>query len=150
MSNDKNYYVKESDLELQLDAWRKSAKNVEDRIVSEQFARNIELIATHLLTHKRFSRYPQQDKDDMKQDAILKCIKNLKNIDTAKGSIFSYLTRVCWTAFIVYLGKYYKNLNERRQLLSDALGTIEGMENISYIKKLLDSLNETLKPYKDS
>lgn len=50
----------------------------------------------------------------MISDAYVKVVKNLKNIDTSKGTIFNYITRCCWTAFIVYLGKHYKNINKRK------------------------------------
>lgn len=59
-------YIEESDLVKQLQAWRDSAKKVEDRTISEDLAKSIMLIATNLLRHKRFVRYSQQDKDDMR------------------------------------------------------------------------------------
>lgn len=86
----------------------------------------------------------------MRQDAIIKCIKNLKNIDTSKGSIFSYLTRVCWTAYIVYLAKYYKDLNAKKQMLVDAIGNVEnerGLENVKYLHQLLGQINNTLSEF---
>ena len=59
-------YIEESTLVKQLQAWRDSAKKVEDRTISEDLAKSIMLIATNLLRHKRFVRYSQQDKDDMR------------------------------------------------------------------------------------
>lgn len=38
MSNDKNYYVNESDLVKQLQEWKDSAPNIEDRIIPEGLA----------------------------------------------------------------------------------------------------------------
>ena len=145
-----NYYVQEEDLVKQLQEWKDSAPNIEDRIIPEGLAQNILLIATHLLRHKRFVRYPQQDKDDMRQEAIIKCFKNLKNIDTTKGTAFSYLTRVCWTAYIVYLGNYYKDLNHKKELLVEAIGQIEnerGMENVKYLHQLMGQINSTISDF---
>ena len=153
MSNDKNYYVNESDLVNQLQQWKDSAKDIDQRVVPDGLAQNIQLIATHLLRHKKFVRYSQDDKDDMRQDAIIKCIKNLKNIDTSKGSVFSYLTRVCWTAYIVYLAKYYKDLNAKKQMLVDAIVDVEnerGLENVKYLHQLIGDISATLGEYENN
>jgi len=82
-------------------------------------------IATHLLEHTRFSRYPKQEKDDMRQEGVLKCVKNLKNFNPEKGTIFNYFTRCCWTAYIVHLTEYYKDLNEKRELILAALNNMD-------------------------
>lgn len=79
------------------------------------------LVASHLLEHPRFSRYNPFDKDDMKQEAVLKMTKNLKNFKPEKGKLFSYLTTCCWTAFVIHLANYYKELNKKRELLTQAL-----------------------------
>lgn len=90
-------------------------------MASNRFVEMIYTIADHLLTHKRFMRYPYHEKEEMKQDAVLKCLHNLKNIDTSKGTVFNYFTRTCWTAFITYLAKYYKDMNKKRQMLLAAM-----------------------------
>ncbi len=143
-------YIEESTLVKQLQAWRDSAKKVEDRTISEDLAKSIMLIATNLLRHKRFVRYPQQDKDDMRQNAIVKCFKNLKNIDTKKGTVFSYITRTCWTAYIDYLVRYYKYVNNRRQLVLDTIWKVENEQtfpNIKFLQQLMGQLNSTLSQF---
>ena len=86
----------------------------------------------------------------MREEAIIKCFKNLKNIDTSKGSVFSYLTRVCWTAYVVYLGNYYKDLNRKKELLVEAIGQIEnerGLENVKYLHQLMGQINSTISDF---
>lgn len=78
-------------------------------------------IAEHLLTHPQFHGYPKYAKDEMLQEGALKCLKNIKNFNPEKGSIFSYFTLCCHTAFITYLSKYYNILNQKRQMLLDEL-----------------------------
>lgn len=148
----KQYYIQESDLVEQFNVWRNSAEKVENRVVPEKLAEQIYIIADHLLTHKRFVRYPYHEKEEMKQEAVVKCLHNLKNIDTAKGTIFNYFTRTCWTAFITFLAKYYKGMNERRQLLLDALTQVEGQkESVStaYLQQLMKDIQQTIDMYKD-
>lgn len=109
------------------------------------------LVAQHLLEHPRFVRYKQHDKDDMRQEAVVKCMKNLKNFNPDKGKLFSYLTYCCWTAYVVYLAKYYKELNQRRELILDALNNIDEKQlgSINYLKELLGDLQETVEEYKE-
>lgn len=76
------------------------------------------VVAEHLLEHPRFVRYNPFDKEDMKQEAVLKMMKNLKNFKPEKGKLFSYLTTCCWTAFVIHLAKYYNELNKKRELLT--------------------------------
>ncbi len=84
-------------------------------------------VSTHLLTHPRFIRYPQSMKDEMVSDAVLKIIRNLKNMkEEYKDSFFNYFTRTAFTAYVTYLGKHYKEMNHRRELLIDALESVKG------------------------
>lgn len=57
----------------------------------------------------------------MVSDGVVKIMKNLKNFNPEKGSIFSYWTRCVFTAATTYLANYYKDINRKRQLLVDAL-----------------------------
>ena len=82
------------------------------------------------MNHERFKRYPKYAKEEMAQDGVVKCIKNLKNYQPSKGKLFSYFTQCCWSANMDYLNKYYKEMNIRRQLLLDTLETIECDPNI--------------------
>ena len=113
--------------------------------MSERLAMQILTIAHHLLTHNRFNRYPQYAKDEMRQEAYLKCHRNLKNYNPDKVTLFSYFTRCCWTAFVTYLAKYYKDMNESRQLLMDALSDLEANPDIhssTYMEELKRRLKD--------
>ena len=102
-------------------------------------------IAIKLLTHPNFNRYPQDMKDEMKQDAVLKQMKNLKNLDPSKGSLFAYLTQCCWTAFVVYLADHYKQVNLKRDMLMTALHEAEDRNDIQQsaaMKELLKQLED--------
>ena len=80
------------------------------------------LLCERMLTNPRFRAYPEWLKDEMKQEGCLKILRNLKNMrEDKKGSFFSYWTITAWTAYIVVLGKYYEEKNQRRQLLVNAL-----------------------------
>lgn len=90
-------------------------------------------------------------KEDMRQEAYIKCQKNLKNIDPEKGSLFAYFTTCCWTAFVVYLGKHYEQMNIRRQLILDAMRNLqnegEHIGNSQYVQNIIKDLEKTLKLY---
>ena len=107
------------------------------------------VVADHLLEHQRFVRYPQHMKEDMRQEAVLKCIKNLKNFKPEKGKLFSYFTTCCWTAFVVYLSIHYKEMNQKRQLVVDALNSIDEKQigSTRFLKELLEDLKETVNEY---
>lgn len=80
-------------------------------------------LANHVMTGRSFAGYPEDMKQDMVQDGVVKIMKNLKNFKPDKGSIFSYWTRCVYTAAYVYLSAHYKRVNEGRQMLLDALET---------------------------
>ena len=103
------------------------------------------LISLRLLNHPSFNRYPQDMKDEMQQEGVLKQVRNLKNLDPSKGSLFAYLTQCCWTAFIVYLGHHYRQVNIKREVLTKALRSAEDRQDIQttqYMKEYLKRLEE--------
>lgn len=105
----------------------------------------IYLIATKLLTKKQFVDYPQDVKEELAQEACLKCIKSLKNINPQKGSVFAYFTCCCWSAFMNYLAKYYRDRNRERKLLIEALEEAKAnpeMHTTEYMDELLKLLHE--------
>ena len=69
-------------------------------------------IATHMLGSASFRGYSADLKEDMTSDALLKMMKNLKNLKAEKKpAFFNYLTRCCYCAFITTLSKHYKHKN---------------------------------------
>lgn len=88
----KQNFLEEDDIIEQWNLWKSSSDDIESRVVSEELARQMMTIAEHLLCHERFKRYPTYAKEEMAQDGVVKCMKNLKNYDPSKGKLFSYFT----------------------------------------------------------
>lgn len=89
-------------------------------------------------------------KDEMVQEGVLKIIKNLKNMkEEFNSSFFNYFTRCCWTAFIVYLGNHYKQLNLKRKLIVDALEQVK-QETPCGNDKVINHLKKELEQYESS
>lgn len=145
----KNNFIDEQELIEQWQVWKDSAERVEDRKIPARLVEQMYIIAQHLLEHPRFVRYKQQDKDDMKQEAVIKMAKNLKNFNPSKGKLFSYLTYCSWTAFVVYLAQYYKDLNKRREQIMEVLNSIDEKQigSTRFLKELLEDLKETMNEY---
>ena len=99
-------------------------------------------IAIKLLNHPNFNRYPQDMKDEMRQEAVLKQMKNIKNLDPEKGSLFAYLTQCAWTAFVVYLADHYKQVNLKREILTNALREAQDRNDIQHTQSMRDLLRE--------
>lgn len=142
------HFVEENELVQNFNAWLESGTTQEDRQVGDGLALNIWTIAKHLTEHHRFSRYNQNIKDDMVSDAYIKCVKNLKNIDTSKGTIFNYLTRCCWTAFVVYLSNHYKDINKKKQLMLDYLEDMRAT-NPLLNQDIINNLQKELEQYEE-
>lgn len=82
-------------------------------------------LSRHIMENRRFVRYPEQMKEDMVQDGVLKIIKNLKNMKEGyKDSFFAYWSMCVFTSAYSYLKKHYNNINQRRELLVDALNDV--------------------------
>lgn len=101
-------------------------------------------LAQHVMEMRYFNRYPQHMKDDMVQDGVVKIVKNLKNMkEEKKTGFFSYWTHCVFTAGIVYLSKHYKYINNRRQMILDAIENVEAEGEIEiprYLRELADEL----------
>jgi hypothetical protein len=75
-------------------------------------------IAQHLLGSPRFSRYRREDKDEMVSAALEKSIRNIKNWKPERrASSFSYFTMCCEQAFLAFLIKHYRYVNQKRAAL---------------------------------
>ena len=60
--------------------WEASSPIVEERQPSERFGELMLLIAKNLLLSPRFAGYGWEDKEEMVSEAVLKMMKNIKNI----------------------------------------------------------------------
>ena len=145
----KGNFIQEQDILDQWDVWRKSARKLENRTVPDKLVEQMYVIASHLLEHPRFMRYPLHEKEEMKQDGVVKCVKNLKNYDPLKGNIFSYFTRCCWTAYVDHLAKYYKDMNNKRELLLRELNNLDESQlaGTKYLNELLADIRKTVAEY---
>lgn len=86
--------------------WEASSPVVEERQPSERFGQLMLEIAKNLLLSPRYVGYGWEDKEEMVGDAVLKMMKNLKNIrEEKKNSLFSYLTLCADCAYSTYLRK---------------------------------------------
>lgn len=78
------------------------------------------MIATHLLGDSRYRNYPKDLHEDMVSEAVLKCIKNIKNFKKEYADrCFNYFTRCCEHAIWTLLSKHYKHVNLIRELTLD-------------------------------
>lgn len=74
--------------------------------------------------------------DSMKGDALIACIKGIKNFDINKSkNAFAYVTMICWHSFIERIKKENKLVAAKNEYINDACNmlydTIDGDE-ISY------------------
>lgn len=96
-------------------------------------------IATHLLGDSRFKRYPNDVKDDLVSEGLLRCIKNIKNYKPEfRSSCFGYYSRCVECAFLGYLKKHYRYLNIKRDLAIDFADEVE-----SYSPEMAQRIRET-------
>lgn len=148
MARAKNIFVTKEELWDDYCQWRDSATEVSERQVSEKFAIHLWKIAQHLTQHHRFVGYNQYIKDEMMSDAYIKCVVNLKNIkEKYKNSLFSYFTNTCWCAFITYLQKHYKYVNLKRQLILDALQSMNDELPCDVRNEFEEELQKQLQEY---
>lgn len=125
----------------------------ETGVISERMGNQMMTIAQHIMTSRHFNGYPKEIREDMISDGVIKIIKNLKNMkEEYKSSFFSYWTRCIWTASIVYLGKHYKNINKRKQLMIDCLEemrTTNPLLNQELIRNLQKELEQYSNPHNE-
>lgn len=96
--NKSGYYVKNKDLIVEV------IKFKEDGAASEELGRMLLDIATKLSTKGSFIGYTWRQ--DMISEAVLTCIKYLKNFNPEKSNNpFSYVTQICKNSFIAYIKK---------------------------------------------
>lgn len=91
--------------------WEASSPVVEERQPSERFGELMLKIAKNLLLSPKYARYGWEDKEEMVSEAVLKMLRNLKNVDgTKKKSMFSYFTLCANCAYLTYLRKKYHRM----------------------------------------
>lgn len=112
-----------------LDAVKKSKENGEpEPRIPDYIGECLLLIAEKLATRYNFSAYTF--KDDMVGDALLNCLKYLKNFNPFYKKPFAYFTWIMWRAFLrrIYAEKkqsYIKHKTLINAYLNDTLVTKE-------------------------
>lgn len=96
---------------------------------TEQVCKYFRMIATHLLGSNRYRNYSKDMQNDLVSAALVKCIKNIHNYKPERaGSCFNYYTRCTEHAFWEVLGKHYRQINIRRQLIVEYADQIEALD----------------------
>lgn len=116
----KTHYIDNEDLLAEWQRWVSSGNTPEARTISDDLARMMMTIAERILTSRYFSGYPLEVREDMAGDAVLKMLRNLKNYKADKGSLFSYLSRICFCSNATYLKQHYKRRNAEREMTLSA------------------------------
>jgi len=96
------YYVKNSDLLAEIVQLKITGR------ASENFGKMLMMIAENLSSKGSFSGYTW--KKDMQSEAVLTCLKYIKNFDETRSSnAFAYITQICKNAFLTYIKSQNKH-----------------------------------------
>ena len=100
--DENGYYVKNKDLIVEV------IKFKEDGVASEELGQMLIAIATKLSTKGNFMSYTWRQ--DMISEAVLTCIKYLKNFNPDKSqNPFAYITQICKNSFKAYIKSQNKH-----------------------------------------
>lgn len=96
MANGNNFYVKNGDLISEIIEFKKLGK------ASEVLGKMLLTIAKNFSSKGNFSGYTWRN--DMVSEAVLTCIKYLKNFDPERSNnAFAYITQICNNSFKAYI-----------------------------------------------
>ena len=140
--NKDRFYCTNKELQAELIKWRDSAEKPEDRILSEELGKMIIAIGNKLLNHSSFKNYSKELKEDMCSLYYCKLIKGLKNYNFAFNNPFAFFTQAAWNSFLIVIGKHYKHINIKKDLmkkLSQELETYAGISANSALNKCIKS-----------
>jgi hypothetical protein len=103
---------------------------------SEQLGMMLMKIAAHYSSKGSFSGYTWVS--DMRSDAVLTCLKYLKNFDPQKSSnAFAYVTQICKNAFKAFI----KNQNKHGEIKDICYNSYQNFidnQGESYMRKAID------------
>ena len=131
--SEKNFYCTNKDLIAALERWRDTAPldKPENRVMTKELADMVEHIAKKLTNHSNFIRYPWHIKEEMVSYAKTKILMGLKSYNFKFSNPFSYITQGCWNSFLIVLGKHYKQLNIKRELMKQKLSQMESSKQFN-------------------
>ncbi|HRR48401.1 MAG TPA: sigma factor [Bacteroidales bacterium] len=99
---DDNYYIKNSDLLAEIVVYKTKGR------ASEELGKMLLTIAENFSSKGSFAGYTW--KKDMISEAVLTCLKYLKNFDEDKSqNAFAYITQICKNAFLTYIKEQNKH-----------------------------------------
>lgn len=142
--NKERFYCTNKELQAELIKWRDSNLEEENRRIAsgqpiDYTARKItnELgtmllqIGNKLLNHSNFRNYPKEMKEDMRSYGILKVIKGLKNYNFKFNNPFAWMTQAFYNSYLIIIGKHYKHINTRKELMNKYLSDLESFNGMS-------------------
>lgn len=140
--NKARFYCTNKELQAEMMKWRDSNKIVEERTISEELGKMFLAICNKILNHSNFRNYDTELKADMRGYALFKLVKGLKNYNFQFNNPFAWCSQACFNAYLTVIGKHYKQLNIKRDLmkkLSIELQTYTGMNASSSLNKCIRS-----------
>lgn len=112
----KNNYIDNDELQAEMDAWRASSSNPDERVPSERLGELLILMHDKILFHKNFNGYRPDLKEEMKSYSLYRILKcGLKSFKFGTSKPFSYFTRAIFMNYITCIGKYYDRINKHQQ-----------------------------------
>lgn len=125
MKNKENY-INNEDLQIEMDAWRASAEDPDERVPSEKLGQLLITMHDHILNHRNFRGYRQDLKDEMKSFSLFRILKcGLKSFKFGTSKPFSYFTRAIFLNYLTCIGKYYERLNKHQAYVKGELMKID-------------------------
>ena len=143
-ANKERFYVTNAKLLNELYIWRDSAPEdkKDERIITEEFGKMIQMIAERLTNHSNFKNYTKELKQDMISYACFKCIQGIHNYNFEFKNAFAYFTTACYNAFVSTISKYYKDKNLNKDLAKRAIEKLEATQDINSSKILSQFIKE--------
>ena len=80
--------------------------------MTDRFAKNLMLVADHVMQFPRFVRYPEEIKEEMKSYNVYRWVKRgWKSVNPDKNP-FAYLTQACYLNFLQALTNHFRELRK--------------------------------------
>ena len=76
-----------------------------------------------MLSSSSWNRYPNAQKQDMKSEALYRCMIACRRskLELGPKKIFSYFTRTVWLAFLNVVMRNYKQIERKNKFIHDEL-----------------------------
>lgn len=136
------YYVGQRELREELEKYFASSDEPENRIISRKLGEMLVKIAYRYATKPCYSNY--YFKSEFISDAIYKMVQNIGKINLSLPNCnpFSYLTCICYCAFIASIKKHKKNAESLKKLREQVYEDFCMSEGIVTRKELEDFVTD--------